>query len=133
VVNQASLAAYGITNVNQVVAATNSLEAFVTYSSDAAAPPAGGALLPVYKPSATAGALGTLSSVTLTGTAIAPVAGIFSPDNTLFFAGTTGDDQLHVIDTTTLLDTQEINPKLTDINGKPLPPIFLAVKPRPTT
>jgi hypothetical protein len=133
VVNQASLAAYGITNVNQVVAATNSLEAFVTYSSDAAAPPAGGALLPVYKPSATAGALGTLSSVTLTGTALAPVAGIFSPDNTLFFAGTTGDDQLHVIDTTTLLDTQEINPKLTDINGKPLPPIFLAVKPRPTT
>jgi hypothetical protein len=133
VVNQASLAAYGITNVNQVIAATNSLEAFVTYSSDAAAPPAGGALLPVYKPSATAGALGTLSSVTLTGTALAPVAGIFSPDNTLFFAGTTGDDQLHVIDTTTLLDTQEINPKLTDINGKPLPPIFLAVKPRPTT
>jgi hypothetical protein len=133
VANQASLAAYGITNVNQVVAATNSLEAFVTYSSDAAAPPAGGALLPVYKPSATAGALGTLSSVKLTGTALAPVAGIFSPDNTLFFAGTTGDDQLHVIDTTTLLDTQEINPKLTDINGKPLPPVFLAVKPRPTT
>jgi trimeric autotransporter adhesin len=133
VANQASLAAYGITNVNQVVAATNSLEAFVTYSSDAAAPPAGGALLPVYKPSATAGALGTLSSVKLTGTALAPVAGIFSPDNTLFFAGTTGDDQLHVIDTTTLLDTQEINPKLTDINGKPLAPVFLAVKPRPTT
>jgi trimeric autotransporter adhesin len=133
VANQASLAAYGITNVNQVIAATNSLEAFVTYSSDAATPPAGGALLPVYKPSATAGTLGTLSSVTLTGNALAPVAGIFSPDNTLFFAGTTGDDQLHVIDTTTLLDTQQINPKLTDINGKPLPPVFLAVKPRPTT
>jgi trimeric autotransporter adhesin len=133
VANQASLAAYGITNVNQVIAATNSLEAFVTYSSDAATTPAGGALLPVYKPSATAGTLGTLSSVKLTGTALAPVAGIFSPDNTLFFAGTTGDDQLHVIDTTTLLDTQEINPKLTDINGNPLPPVFLAVKPRPTT
>ncbi len=133
VVNQASLAAYGITNINEVIAATNSVEAFVTYSSDATAPPAGGALLPVYKPSTTAGAPGTLSSVTLTGNALAPVAGIFSPDNTLFFAGTTGDDQLHVIDTTTLLDTQEINPKLTDINGKPLPPVFLAVKPRPTT
>ena len=133
VANQASLAAYGITNVNQVIAATNSLEAFVTYSSDATAPPAGGALLPVYKPSATAGALGTLGSVKLTGNALAPVAGIFSPDNTIFFAGTTGDDQLHLIDTTTLVDTKQINPKLTDINGKPLPPVFLAVKPRPTT
>jgi trimeric autotransporter adhesin len=132
-VNQASLAAYGITNVNQVVAATNSLEAFVTYNSAATTPPTGGALLPVYKPSATAGTLGTLSSVKLVGNALAPVAGIFSPDNTIFFAGTTGDDQLHLIDTTTLLDTQQINPKLTDINGNPLPPIFLAVKPRPTT
>jgi trimeric autotransporter adhesin len=133
VVNQASLAAYGITNINEVVAATNSQEAFVTYSSDATAPPAGGALLPVYKPSATAGTLGTLGSVKLAGTALAPVAGIFSPDNTIFFAGTTGDDQLHLINTTTLLDTQQINPKLTDINGNPLPPVFLAVKPRPTT
>jgi hypothetical protein len=40
---------------------------------------------------------------------------------------------LHVIDTTKLVDTQQIDPKLTDINGKPLPPVFLAVKPRPTT
>jgi hypothetical protein len=133
VVNQISLAAYGINNINEVVAATNSLEAFVTYGSAATTPPSGGALLPVYKPSATAGSPGTLSSVTLTGKAMAPVAGIFSPDNTLFFAGTTGDNQLHVIDTTTLLDTQQINPKLTDINGNPLPPVFLAVKPRPTT
>ena len=133
VVNQTSLAAYGITNINEVVAATNSLEAFVTYGSDATTPPAGGALLPVYKPSTTAGTLGTLSSVKLTGNALAPVAGIFSPDNTIFFAGTTGDNQLHLIDTTTLLDTQQINPKLTDINGNPLPPVFLAVKPRPTT
>jgi trimeric autotransporter adhesin len=133
VVNQTSLAAYGLTNINQVVAATNSLEAFITYGSNATTPPAGGALLPVYKPSTQAGALGTLSSVTLSGNALAPVAGIFSPDNTIFFAGTTGDNQLHLIDTTTLLDTKQINPKLTDINGNPLPPVFLAVKPRPTT
>jgi hypothetical protein len=133
VVNQFSLATYGINNINEVVPATNSLEAFVTYGSAATAPPSGGALLPVYKPSTTAGSPGTLSSVILTGTALAPVAGIFSPDNTLFFAGTTGDNQLHVIDTTTLQDTRQIDPKLTDINGKPLPPVFLAVKPRPTT
>jgi hypothetical protein len=133
VVNQASLAAYGINNINEVVAATNSLEAFITYGSSATTPPAGGALLPVYKPSPTAGQLGTLSSVQLSGNALAPVAGIFSPDNTIFFAGTTGDNQLHLIDTGTLLDSKQINPKLTDINGNPLPPIFLAVKPRPTT
>jgi hypothetical protein len=133
VVNQLSLGAYGITNIDEVVAATNSLEAFVTYGSAATTPPSGGALLPVYKPSTTAGSPGTLSSVTLTGKALAPVAGIFSPDNTLFFAGTTGDNQLHVIDTTTLTDTKQLDPKLTDINGNPLPPVFLAVKPRPTT
>ena len=133
VINQVSLAAYGITNINEVVAATNSLEAFVTYSNGATTSPAGGALLPVYKPSTTAGAVGTLTGVALTGNVVAPVAGIFSPDNTLFFAGTSGDNQLHLINTTTLLDTQQINPKLTDINGNPLPPIFLAVKPRPTT
>jgi hypothetical protein len=133
VVNQASLAAYGINNINEVVAATNSQEAFVTYGTSATTSPAGGALLPVYKPSTQAGTLGTLSSVTLTGTALAPVSGIFSPDNTIFFAGTSGDNQLHVINTTTLLDTQQINPKLTDINGNPKPPVFLAVKPRPTT
>jgi hypothetical protein len=133
VVNQLSLAAYGISNINQVVAATNSVEAFVTYGSAATTPPSGGGLLPVYKPSTTAGSPGTLSSVTLGGKALAPVAGIFSPDNTLFFAGTSGDNQLHVIDTTTLLDTKQIDPKLTDINGNPLPPVFLAVKPRPTT
>jgi hypothetical protein len=133
VVNQTSLAAYGLNNINEVVAATNSLEAFITYGTNVTTPPAGGALLPVYKPSIQAGALGTLSSVKLSGSALAPVAGIFSPDNTIFFAGTSGDDQLHLIDTTTLLDTKQINPKLTDINGNPLPPIFLAVKPRPTT
>ncbi|HTZ59695.1 MAG TPA: hypothetical protein VMB49_16420 [Acidobacteriaceae bacterium] len=133
VINQTSLSAYPLNNINEVVAATNSLEAFITYGTSATTPPAGGAKLPVYKPSSTAGSLGTLSSVTLSGGAIAPVAGIFSPDNTLFFAGTSGDNLLHVIDTGTLLDTKTLNPNLTDINGNPLPPVFLAVKPRPTT
>ena len=133
VINQLSLAAYGIANINQVIPATNSVEAFITYGTNATTPPAGGALLPVYKPSTQAGAVGTLSSIPLSGTALAPVAGIFSPDNTIFFAGTTGDNLLHLIDTTSLTDSRQIDPKLTDINGVPLPPIFLAVKPRPTT
>lgn len=133
VFNQASLAAYGISNINQVVAATNSQEAFITYSSNATNTPAGGALLPVYEPSSQSGTLGTLTNVKLSGSAIAPISGIFSPDNTIFFAATTGDDQLHLINTKTLLDTQQLNPKLTDAYGNPVPPVFLAVKPRPTT
>jgi trimeric autotransporter adhesin len=132
-VTQTSLSAYGLNNINEVVAATNSVEAFVTYGTTATTPPPGGALLPVYKPSATAGSAGTLSSVPLSGGAIAPVAGIFSPDNTLFFAGTSGDNLLHVIDTTALTETKTLNPGITDVNGNPLPPVFLAVKPRPTT
>ncbi len=131
--NETSLAAYGITNINQVIASTDSQEAFITYLTNATSPPAGGALLPVYEPSAQAGVLGTLINVKLAGSAIAPISGIFSPDNTIFFAGTTGDDQLHLISTATMTDTRQINPKLTDSNGNPVPPVFLAVKPRPTT
>jgi hypothetical protein len=73
-----------------VVAATNSQEAFITYGSAATTPPAGGRCCRSTSPTDAAGTLGTLSSVTLTGTALAPVAGIFSPDNTIFFAGTSG-------------------------------------------
>ena len=54
-ISQTSLAAYGISNINEVIPATNSLEAFVTYGTAATTAPAGGALLPVYKPSTTAG------------------------------------------------------------------------------
>ncbi|HEY4050924.1 MAG TPA: hypothetical protein VGM27_29000 [Acidobacteriaceae bacterium] len=131
--SQTSLAAYGIQYINQVIASTNSLDTFITYTSSATTTPSGGALLPIYQPAAQAGTLGTLSSVKLAGTAISPVSGIFSPDNTIFFAGTTGDNLLHLINTRTLVDTQQLNLKLTDANGKPLPPVFLAVKPRPTT
>jgi trimeric autotransporter adhesin len=131
--NQTSLAAYGITNINQVVASTNSSEAFVTYLSNATAPPAGGALLPVYEPSAQPGNPGTMTNVKLAGNAIDPIDGIFSPDNSLIILSTTGDDQLHLINTSTLTDTGQINPKLVDANGNPVAPQFLVVKPRPVT
>ena len=131
--NQTSLAAYGISNINQVVASTNSSEAFVTYLSNATTPPSGGALLPVYKPSAQPGNLGTITNVTLSGNAIDPISGIFSPDNSLILVSTTGDNQLHLINTTTLTDTRQINPKLIDANGNPVAPEFLAVKPRAIT
>ena len=49
-------------------------------------------LLPEYIPST-----GAISNVTLSSGAVAPVAGVFSSDNLTFFAGTSGDNQVHLI------------------------------------
>jgi len=117
-------------SIDQVVASPNSTVAFVTYTA-----PAGvtSPLLPVYTLATTFGSAGTLGTVTLSGTATAPLAGIFSPDNTTFFVGTAGDNLVHYIDVPSLTETQTINPGLTDPSGLPVPVQFLAVKPRPTT
>ena len=134
VVNQASLAAYGINNINEVVAATNSQEAFVTYGTSATTAPAGGGpatCLQALNASRDAGnAEQRHPHRDRLGTRIRHFS---LPTTRSFLPGHSGDNQLHVINTTTLLDTQQINPKLTDINGNPKPPVFLAVKPRPTT
>jgi hypothetical protein len=113
--------------IDQVVASPNSKIAFVTYNSTSAS-----GLLPAYAPSATAGTPGTMSSVQLSGTAQAPVAGTFSPNETIFFVSTSGDDLIHFVDPTTLQDTQTINPGLVDANGNPVPVQMMAVKPRST-
>lgn len=131
--NQFSLAPYNPSLIDQVITSTDLPEAFITYSTNAATAPKGGALLPVYQPSTVPGDAGTLSNVILSGSATAPVTGIFSPDNTLFYVGTSGDNLLHVISTQTLKEIKTLNPGLTDINGKPTPPVFLAVKPRQTS
>lgn len=153
IVNQAAVTA-NATAVNQVVTspaavsqgtavAANSLS-FITYTG--ATP---GATLPYYL-QGTNGATtaGTLGYVTLTGaTAItAPVAGAFSPDNTLFFVSTAGDNMIHYISTSTLTDTQQISPSLpactpgsTNLGcaytgtGTVVPATAIAVKPRSTT
>ncbi|HEV2215303.1 MAG TPA: hypothetical protein VGR64_08450, partial [Terracidiphilus sp.] len=72
-----------------------------------------GANLPYYIPG-TGGAAGTLGYVSLAGSAsiTAPVAGAFSPDDTLFFVSTTGDNKVHYINVQTLTDTQQISPNL---------------------
>jgi DNA-binding beta-propeller fold protein YncE len=76
----------------------------------------------------------------------APIAGAFSPDNTLFFVSTAGDNLIHYINTSTLTDTQQINPNLpacapgsdpgclitTPVSGS-VPATAIAVKPRATT
>jgi len=98
----------------------------VTYNSASAT-----GLLPAYQ--IPASGVGTLSNVQLSGGAKAPISGIFSPDETLFFVGTTGDNLVHFVDPATLTDTQTIKPNLTDANGNPVPVQMLAVKPRATT
>jgi len=88
--------------------------AFITF--DGATP---GAKLPFYVPSTTTGSLGTVGYVTLSGASsiTAPVAGAFSPDNTLFFVSTAGDNKIHYIaipttPTGTPTDAQQLSPKL---------------------
>jgi hypothetical protein len=117
-------------SIDQVVASPDSTIAFVTYTAAAgvASP-----LLPAYTVSSTFGEAGVLSNVTLSGTATAPLAGIFSPDNSTFFVGTAGDNLVHLIDVPTLSETKTINPGLLDPTGAPVPVQFFAVKPRPTT
>jgi trimeric autotransporter adhesin len=113
--------------IDQVVASPNSQLAFVTYNSTTAT-----GVLPYYVPSTTAGSPGTVSSIQLSGSAQSPVAGIFSPNETTFFVSTSGDDLVHYINTSTLQDTQTINPGLLDANGNPVPVQMMAVKPRST-
>lgn len=117
---------------------------FITY--DGTTP---GATLPYYKQTTGAtSSLGTVGYLTLTGSSsiTAPVAGAFSPDNTLFFVSTAGDNKVHYIDTKTLTDTQQISPNLpacapgSDPNCKNtsptttvVPATAIVVKPRATT
>jgi hypothetical protein len=123
------LTGYGIDNINQVIASPDSTLAFVTYASAATATPTGGAQLPAYKIPAS-GTAGTLVSVKLSGTAIAPIAGVFSPNTQTFYASTTGDNLVHLISTSSLTDTQTIVPALPDTSGNITPAQFLAVRPR---
>ena len=124
--NQLPLTGISPSEIDQVVASPNSAIAFVTYNSASAT-----GLLPAYQiPSSGAG---TLTNVQLSGGARAPIAGVFSPDETLFFVSTSGDNLVHFVDPSALKDVQTIQPNLTDPNGNPVPAQMLAVKPRPTT
>jgi hypothetical protein len=89
------------TQITGVVPASNSTAAFITYT--------GSGTLPAYKP-----ATGTLTQVSLTSGATAPVAAAISSDDTTLYVGTSGDNQVHLINTTTLTDdsTKIIAPKL---------------------
>jgi hypothetical protein len=142
--------------LNQVVPSPASNLAFITYT-----PPTTGAAtgvkLPFYVPGS-----GALSSVTFKGSLAAsitaPLTGAFTPDNTLFFVSTAGDNMIHYISIPLVTtnpasaDTQQISPNLpactsianggTDLGcaysgPSPataiVPATAIAVKPRPTT
>jgi hypothetical protein len=119
---------------------------FITYTGTTS-----GATLPYYTQAAGASSsFGQLGYVNFAGSAAAsitaPVAGAFSPDNTLFFVSTSGDNMVHYINTTTLTDTQQIDLKLpacvpgsdpgclnTTPNAGSVPATTIAVRPRSTT
>jgi hypothetical protein len=137
------------TAINQVVPSPVSNLAFITYTNNGTT---GGATLPYYVPgSGTVN--GTVSYLQLTGASsvTAPLAGVFSPDNSLFFVSTAGDNKVHYISIPTtaggkLADTLQISPNLpvctvaTDDGCKAptgaapiVPATVIAVKPRATT
>ncbi|AFL89961.1 hypothetical protein Terro_3750 [Terriglobus roseus DSM 18391] len=107
-VNTAVLTGVTTTGITGVFPASDSSIAFTTYLPTATA--AAGAILPGYVPAASG--TGTTRSIALTGSATAPVSGVFSSDNKFFFTGTAGDNQVHVITRSTLTDTSQIAPRL---------------------
>jgi hypothetical protein len=167
---QASVSAVNAAAVDQVVTGSvpqvsasqtvSSNLAFITYSAPAGAAPAANAQLPYYIPAA-GSAAGSLNYVTLNtcsscGIATAPIAGVFSPDNTIFFVSTAGDNEIHYISipptvnsSTPPTDKQQISPNLpacTPVSaggndagcsftgtGAIVPTTAIVVKPRSTT
>ena len=115
--NQGQLTQVNAANVdhmNQVVVSPASNLAFVTYFPSTTNP-ATGASLPYYQvPAAGSNTFGTLGYLALTGASAitAPVAGAFSPDDSLFFLSTAGDNKVHYISLPGLKDTLQISPEL---------------------
>jgi sugar lactone lactonase YvrE len=150
--NQAVLSKANATSVNQVIASPASNLAFITYTGSTP-----GASLPYYVPGS-GGAAGSVGYLTLTGssTITAPLAGAFSPDDSLFFVSTAGDNMIHYLSVPLVTsnpakaDTQQIAPNLpactpvanggvdagctlTTPTTNPVPATVIVVKPRSTT
>ena len=106
--NQIGVNGINATALNAIVTSPAQNLAFLTY--DGTTP---GGTLPYYVPGAK-GTTGALNYLTLTGgnAILAPIAGTFSLDNQYFFVSTSGDGQIHFVKTSTLTDTQQINPGL---------------------
>ncbi len=113
--------------ITGIIPASNSAVAAITYTG-------AGGVLPLYAP-----AIGAVANVALSGGATtAPVAGVFSTDNKTFYAGTSGDDVVHIIGLsgtagTTGTDTGLIQPNLPDNNGKIATPNLIVQRARRAT
>ncbi|MEI9978053.1 MAG: hypothetical protein WDN23_03500 [Edaphobacter sp.] len=119
------------TAITGVFPTSDSKIAFVTYTGT-------GGVVPSYTPQATgAGTLANIPLSTAVGTPIAPVAGVVSADNITFFAGTTGDNAVHLITRQTNGSYQDVTkpilPNLPDVNGNIVAPNLLVQKPRKAT
>ena len=119
------------TSITGVDATSDSSTVFVTYTGT-------GGKLPFYNPAASGpGTLGNVTLATSGATApIAPVSGVFSSDNTTFYTGTSGDNQVHILTkgTSGFQDvTKAINPNLTAPNGTVVTPNLLVQRPRKQT
>jgi len=148
-VKQGALTGILPTAVNQIVAGPVSNLTFITYS---AASSNTGAKLPFYIPG-TKGTFGSVGYVSLTGSSVsAPIAGTFSPDNSLFFVSTAGDNLIHFISIPTSVslsnpptDSKQIAPALPSCSstsddgctysgsGTVVPATVITVVPRATT
>jgi hypothetical protein len=127
-INTTALTGISPSEITEVVSSPDATLSFVTYNATSAS-----GLLPVYKPSTTFGVVGTVTNVQLSTGAQAPISGAFSPDDSMFFVGTSGDNLLHFIDVPSLTDTQTIDPKLSTPAGTAVPVQFIAIQPRSTT
>jgi hypothetical protein len=108
-VTTATLTGISATSITGIVPAADSSIAFVTYAGQSG-------ILPEYIPSATGNA-GTYVPVTLGNGATvtsAPVSGVFSTDGLFFYAGTSGDNQVHIFSLkgTTATETGILTPSL---------------------
>ncbi len=118
--NTAQLTQVSATAINQVVASPESNLAFITYTANEGNT---NALLPYYQPNQTTpGALGTVGYIPLVSSGgvspSAPLAGAFTPDDSLFYVSTAGDNMVHAISVPLVAsdpahaDTQQISPNL---------------------
>ena len=113
------------TAVTGLVPSSDSAVSFLTYRG-------AGGRLPFYL-TGSATVPGTLGSVALAGAATAPVGGVFASDNQTFFAGTSGDNLIHLItrNGSTFADTTApLDPRLLDPSGNAVPADLLAQRPR---
>ncbi|HEX9200497.1 MAG TPA: hypothetical protein VF865_13115 [Acidobacteriaceae bacterium] len=111
-------------SITGVIPASDSSIAFITYNGT-------GGVLPAYAP--VSSGPGTTTYIKLSGTATAPLAGVISGDNSIFYAGTATDNLVHIITRSTLTDTSTLAPNLTNPSGAAVPVDLLVQKPRKTT